>query len=461
MKKWLILLGLVAVIGGVWYAARSKLRYTPIWLQPKFGQVTRGDISVPISAAGLIEPNQRIEIKAKASGEVIDVPVREGTFVHKGDVLLVLKKDDEQRNFDAAEADLNRSKALLEQAKIAVERAKYSVDSAQAALGRAKAQCDSSAFDLKKVAEWKAAGELSAYTEQEYVNAKATNDANLALKAQAEAELELAKIAVDDAKQAVHVQEAAVAVAKSSYGNARQRLDETTIVAKYDAIVTEVRVKMSEVIQGGMNTLTGGTPVMYLAEVSSKKVVARLDETEYGRVLDVSPVDALPEMPGLREAVASNAAELEKRSGQVKLTVDTFPHETFTGVIERVEPQGKQNTGSAVIQYDVHIAITDPNACKLPLGAQAQVEFMVESAHDALLVPNEAVKSYQKNQRGIYLVCDPEPGSNEQWGRKFVPCRFGITNGEVTQVLEVLGGNKIEPSQKVYTKLPVDKEKSD
>jgi multidrug efflux pump subunit AcrA (membrane-fusion protein) len=461
MKKWLVVVALAAVIGGVWYVARTKFRYTPIWFQPKFGQVTRGDISVPISAAGLIEPNQKIEIKSKASGEVIEVPVKEGTFVKRGDVLLVLKKDDEQRNFDSAEADVARSKALLEQAKIAVERAEVSIQSAGASIDRAAAQCASSAYELKKVADLKDGGKQAAYSEQEYVVAKASHDANLAAKKMAEAELAQAEVSRKDAVQAVALQEAAVRVAESSYGNAKQRLDETTIIAKYDAIVTEVRAKVSEVIQGGINTFTGGTPVMYLADVSRKKVVARLDESDYGRVLKISPVDALPEMPGLQEAVLASAEEIEKRAGKVKLTVDAFPEESFTGVIERVEPQGKLNAGSAVIQYNVHVAITDPNANKLPLGAQAQVEFTVESARDTLRVPADAVKSYQ-GQRGVYVQIEPEPGSNDQWGKKFIACRFGITDGEFTQVIEALGGAELTPDQKVYTKLPVDnKEKGE
>ena len=94
---------------------------------------------------------------------------------------------------------------------------------------------------------------------------------------------------------------------------------------------------------------------------------------------------------------------------------------------------------------------------KLPLGAQAQVEFTVESVGDALRVPSEAVKSYQ-GQRGVWIKVPPEPGSNEQWGKKFVACRLGITDGEFTQVVEVLGDVELKKGIVVYTKLPVDRD---
>ena len=109
--------------------------------------------------------------------------------------------------------------------------------------------------------------------------------------------------------------------------------------------------------------------------------------------------------------------------------------------------------GSSIIQFDVHVEITDERRHMLPLGAQAQVEFTVESAVGALLVPAEAVKTFE-DQRGVYLKVPPEPGSGEPFGKKFLPCRFGISDGEHTQVIEVLAGGELKDGTEVYTKLP-------
>lgn len=454
MKKWIILVVVVAIIGGVWYYLRTYAPpYTPIWYQPKFGNVTRGDIRVPITAAGLIEPNQRIEVKSKASGEVIERPVDEGRFVHKGDVLLVLKRDDEQRRKDAAQAELDRARALEAQARASVLKAGANIAGAQAEVTRLSAQCESSEFELNKTRQ-----RPGAYSQQETLDIRVRHEVNVAQKQAAEARLAAAHSALTEAEESVKLQAAAVTIARTQLGDAEERLEETTVVAKHEAMVTDVRVKISEVIQSGTASLTGGTVVMYLADVSKKKVVARVDESDYGRVLAISPVDALPEMPGLRQAAAQGVAEMSRRSGKVRLTVDAFPEEEFEGVIERVEPQGRLNQGAAIIQYNVHVEITDPNGHKLPLGAQAQVEFTVESVVDALRVPSEAVKSYQ-GQRGVWIKVPPEPGSNEQWGKKFVACRLGITDGEFTQVLEALGDVELKKGVVVYTKLPVDRAK--
>ena len=454
MKKWIIVIVVAAIIGGVWYYVRTKVRYTPVWYQPKFGKVTQGDISVPISAAGLIEPRQRIEIKSKASGEVIERPVDEGAFVHQGDILLRLKKDDEQRRLNAAAAELKRAQALFEQAKVAVERARANILGAEAEVERLVAQCQSSEFELNKAL----AAKEGVYSEQELLNIKVQHDVNLAQKKGAEARLQSAHSSLIEAQESVNLQQAAVTIAQTQKGDAQERFDETTIKAKCDALVTDVRVRMSEVIQSGTASLTGGTVVMYLADISTKKVIARVDESDYGRVLKISPEDALPQEEGLKEAITASVGELTENTGIVRLTVDAFPEETFTGKIVRVEPQGRLNQGSAIIQYNVHVEITDEKVAMLPLGAQAQVEFTVESAINTRLVPSEAVKNYQ-GERGVWLKVPPEPGSNEEWGKKFVGCRFGITDGEYTQVIEAKGDTDLNKGMTVYTKLPVDSDK--
>ncbi|HUU98910.1 MAG TPA: biotin/lipoyl-binding protein [Phycisphaerae bacterium] len=449
MAKWLGLALVVVVAVFAWYFVRTTVRYTAPWDQPKFGEVSRCDIRVPITAAGLIEPNQRIEIKSKASGEVIDIPVVEGDFVHTGDVLIVLKKDDEQRLADRAQAELDRVEALLAQAEVLQKEAVENVTVADAHVAELEAQLERAEFDLNKT---RALRESGTAHEQELVYAATTYKA---LAAQAKAARSAAKNAcykIDEANAAIELQKAALRSATKMLEDAQERLSETTVVSKHDAIVTDVAVQVGTLIRSGTQDLMGGTVVMILADVSKLKVIARVDEADYGRVLDIAPIDARPDMPGLREA-----ARQDKDSGNVKLAIDAFPEEEFEGVIERVEPQGKHHPTAAIIQYDVHVEITDPQKYKLPLGTQAQVEFTVESVEEALAVPAEAVTTY-RDERGVWIKTDPDPDSREKWGREFLRCRFGITDGAYTEVLAVLDGKQLEEGQDVYTRLPVDRE---
>ena len=160
--------------------------------------------------------------------EVIDRPVEAGKFVHKGDVLLVLKKDDEQRRYNGAKAELDRANALLAQAKVSVERARANIIGAQAEVERLTAQCKSSEFELNKAQE----AEKGTYSEQELLNKQVQHDVNLALKKAASAKLEAAHSALAEAQQNVNLHDAAVTIAETQLGDAAERLEETTIIAK-------------------------------------------------------------------------------------------------------------------------------------------------------------------------------------------------------------------------------------
>lgn len=474
MKKWIIVILVAATIGGVWYYVRTYVRYTPVWYQPKFGKVTRDDIKVPISAAGLIEPYQRIEVKSKASGEVTRVLVHEGSFIDLDDpncvkeredpsdpnspmgvVLLRLKEDDEKWRRDSAKAELRRAEALREQAKVTVERTKANIITAEAEVERLTAEIAVSEYDYNYAREL---FEKDIGSQQQVNTLKGRHKVNIALKKAAKSRLTAAICSWNEAQHNVTLQDAAVTIAEMRLKEAEERLRETTIKRRDRALVTDVRVKKGEMIQSGTASLTGGTVVMYLADVSKKKVITRVDESDYGRVLKISPRGALPEEPGLEEALTASVGDLSENTGEVRLTVDAFPEETFIGKIVRVEPQGRLNQGSAIIQYNVHVEIDPNRAAMLPLGAQAQVEFTVESALNTLRVPSEAVKNYQ-GERGVWIKVPPEPGSNEQWGKKFIGCRFGITDGEYTQVIEVKGETDLKKGMTVYTKLPVDRDK--
>ena len=455
MRKWIILCVVIGLICLGWWYARSNVRYTPEWNQAKFGQITRGDIHVPITASGLIDADERIDIKSKASGEVIAIEVKEGDFVHKGDKLVVLKRDDEERRLAQAQAALTRAKAALTQAEEAVERARNNITVANARVDETKGNRDIIRFDL----EW-LEGRPAATSEKELYHMRAQERIIAAQLKTAEANVKIANNSLADAQQAVVIQGAVVADAQKAVEDTEERLRETTILAPQDAIVTDVRVSVGNLVQSATQGLTGGTPVLELADVSKLKVVTRVDESDIGRVYRISPETALPEMPDLREALEADAEAMTERSGNVMITVDAFPEDEFTGHIERVEPQGKLNAGSAIIQYDVHVEVTDERRAMLPLGTQAQVEFTVESALDTLIVPAEAVMT-MADRRGIFVKTPPPAGSTDPFGHKFVECRFGITDGANTQIIEAVNSEEeLTDGREIFTRLPATREEN-
>ncbi len=104
-------------------------------------RVHRGDLEVPISASGRIEPASITKIKGEASGEVKLTPQRIGGMVRAGELIIGLDPEDEQRNVDRAEADYERTVIALDRAKLARQETEtVGLPMAQADLAQTKAR---------------------------------------------------------------------------------------------------------------------------------------------------------------------------------------------------------------------------------------------------------------------------------------------------------------------------------
>ena len=121
MKKALIIVGLfllLFVLYSLPYESNSReTRSKSIY---KLVDILQGELVQKISDTGAVEPNFQVEVKSKASGEVLNFPYEEGNFVKKGDLLLQLDKSDEIRAVSKAEADEQSSIASLKKVENAL-----------------------------------------------------------------------------------------------------------------------------------------------------------------------------------------------------------------------------------------------------------------------------------------------------------------------------------------------------
>jgi multidrug efflux pump subunit AcrA (membrane-fusion protein) len=154
VKKWLILLLIVALAAGgayyyYWVYRANGKSDAPA---PLTAKVERGSIQLAVPSPGRIVSNLDVDIKCKASGEVLSLPFDVSDTVKKDDLLVELDPVDEQRVVRKAEVDLEAAEARLRIARenLAVaertlltdqERAKAALEAAQvhATDARAKA----------------------------------------------------------------------------------------------------------------------------------------------------------------------------------------------------------------------------------------------------------------------------------------------------------------------------------
>lgn len=236
IRRILLLMVLLVIISSLlFFKAKSKNQQTPYNLFT----VTRGDITFSVSADGIVEPNYQIEIKSRASGEIISLPYETGDVVKKGDLLVRLDPIDEQRNVRKKEATLRADKARM-------AKARANLKDAESKLERQKEL-------FKKGMVSKEELETSRTT---YLQAKAEVEAS-------EAQVAFSKVALDDAKR---------------------RLADTEIQAPIDGTILTKDVEEGQIITSTIDIVGGGTKLMTLADLSRIFVVSSVDETDIGKV---------------------------------------------------------------------------------------------------------------------------------------------------------------------------------
>jgi len=98
-----------------WYSIQKNREL--ISEKPEFTQITRGNLTIPVSATGSVEPDSRTDIKCKASGTVAKIYCEAGDLVHSGELLVELDPIDEERTVKNVRTELERTKANLETAE--------------------------------------------------------------------------------------------------------------------------------------------------------------------------------------------------------------------------------------------------------------------------------------------------------------------------------------------------------
>jgi HlyD family secretion protein len=90
-------------------------------------RVRRGDLSQTIRATGHVEPEGRIRISSRVTGELVELNVEEGSVVGKGDLLAVINPGIGEQQVDQRQAQLKSLEASVgaEQAKLTRARAKH------------------------------------------------------------------------------------------------------------------------------------------------------------------------------------------------------------------------------------------------------------------------------------------------------------------------------------------------
>ena len=123
-KKWIALV-LLVLAPGVWYVWKAT-RKPDDMITVQVEKVVKRDITETVVASGRIQPVTQVVISPEVAGEIIELPVKEGQLVKKGDLLVQIKPDNYAAAKNSAEASYKG--ALGARAQIEAELLKAEAD---------------------------------------------------------------------------------------------------------------------------------------------------------------------------------------------------------------------------------------------------------------------------------------------------------------------------------------------
>jgi HlyD family secretion protein len=381
-RKRLIWMGILAVVlGGAAYGVRAALKPDNKIDPSKIASIERGSIARSVVATGKIEPRSTVEVKSKASGIVKKLYVDYSDYVHQGQILAELDKE----NLQAA---LRESKANLQAAQAAEE-------SSHAALERNKVDAEGPDMPFLKAA-MERARELH---KQGLVAKNSLEDAEkayqMALNKQSSA---LRTLAVSRAE--ITKAKAVVAQATAALERASEDLRNSTIISPIDGLVLSRDVEVGNAVSSILVLGSEATLLFTLGDISDVFVRGKVDQADIGKVYLTQPT---------------------------RITVESFRDKKFNGKVYQISPLGVEKEN--VTTFEVKVSIANPGR-ELKAQMSANAEIILEEKPNVLLVPEAAI-IYDKDRKATVEV----PDAAAEKGRKKVPVKLGISNGVKTELV--------------------------
>jgi HlyD family secretion protein len=291
-------------------------------------KVARRNITEVVVASGKIQPVKEVHISPEVSGEIIALPVKEGQFVKKGDLILKI-------NPDVYIAALNQAKAGYESSLAAK-------DSATASLEKADA-------DYKRNLELFNRNLLS---ESDFIGFKVARDV-------AKAQLESAIDQVD--------------VAKASVDSAQDALDKTTIFSPLDGTITKLNSQLGERVLGTVQN--AGTDIMTISDLNEME--ARVDIGEMDVVIIQSGQKARLEVDSFKDRKFNGIVTDIANSSE---GLDSGSYGSTSSL-----SSSSSSSSQGATQFQVRIRVTEKEFFRPGMSVTAEIE--TRSSTNALAVP--------------------------------------------------------------------------
>jgi len=387
--KWLVGLGfaMLIIVGGagilLWPRIQEAIKSqggnsgTIVFVE----ETVTGDIVRTINAPGTVKAKSEIELSARVSATIQELPFEEGDTVRAGDVVIRLDSKDLEAEVAAGEAQL-----LAEQAGYEANRSALAAEEAR--IAGTKASFEAAEREWKRQRGLRETGD----------NTETELDAAYADYERQRAGYEAAQTNLDSMRRNVDAAQARVKLAEANLDRSRENLRYAIIKTPIDGIVTALNAEVGElVVTGTMNN--PGTVIMKVADLSEMLVETRVNE---------------PDIPKIHPGQ------------EARVYINGFGDREFKGVVKKVGLETRRYTDNTVY-FDVETALQLVEGEQMFAGLTANVDIEIETLADAVIVPSQSVvdKRVEELPLEVRNLLTPEERK-----KTFARCVFLMENGK-------------------------------
>jgi HlyD family secretion protein len=354
-KKWYWIITLVLLILIVVVIVVKQNRDTAV--EVTIEKVSKRTLIETVVANGKIQPALDVKISPYISGEVVELFVREGNYVYKGDILAKIDPTLYISNFEQVEASVNTAKANMANTR--------------ARLVQAEAQFEKSKVDYTRNKQlW----EQKVISDAEWDAIRATYEVNAA--------------EVEAARESLKATQYQVKNAEATLKESRENLNRTNIYAPNDGTVSRLSVEVGERVTGA-SQFSAGTEIMRIANLNAMEVLVEVSENDIPRV---------------------------KLNDTCLIEVDAYLNRKFKGFVTEIATSANTDGVSTdqVTNFEVKVMmlkdsyedlINEGNKISSPFrpGMSATVDIQTETVVDAITVPIQAVTTREDTASGSYF----------------------------------------------------------
>lgn len=407
-NKLLYILGAITVVALIVAIIVGKNKKKNEAKEVEIQAVTKRDIIQTVTASGKIYPEEEVKISSEVSGEIIELTVKEGDYVKKGQLLARIKPESYQAVLEQGGAQLDNTKAQLSTAKARISQA-------QAAASQAQAQYESAQTAYTRAQELLTKKIIS---KADFETAEATYKSAKATVESAKADVEAAKHTADAAGYTIRATEATIKEAKIN-------LNKTTIYAPMDGIISLLNVKKGEKVLGTIQM--SGTEMMRIANFDYIEVRVDVSEGEITKVKlgDTASIEVDAYLDRKFDGIVTQVANTSKGASSALVSADQS-----TNFVVKIR----------ILKSSYEDLLKDNPKPFLP-GMSATVDIKTKKKFGVLAVPIQAVTT----KDSVY------DGSNHTKEILFVKdsskavvkiVKTGIQDDSYIEIVEGLNGNE-------------------